>query len=297
MGRKTSVDYTAINIRVHPHPAKQIYVDLFKTVFSKNRRIPLGHNVSAKMTRLWELREGKPLEGLVGEIAKYNDINDDSWFNIETGKAADPDELDEINIPEDLRPNCDTFYFIFFPKDHILVSEIRDKDGSFSPKMQEKFFNFLFAPKDIVEQFKAIDVTIFPDTTQIAKILNSKTLKKLELIINRPNPDDFEIFEQEILAEMEEQNAKVYEKKLIAQDKEYLDPNEKTKKQIQVAADNGKVIYSEVDLQTGLTNRDKSTEETPFIYRDRYDPAATTPLDFIKIKATEIAQKLKDRLK
>lgn len=297
MGRKISVDYTALNIRVHPHPNKEIYVDLFETVFKKNRQIPLGNNTSAKLSRLWPVNEDKPLEGLIGEIAKFNDIDADTWFNVETGKTAAPDEVSSINIPSDLKPNGKTFYFIFYPKKHLLISEIRDKDGSFSPKTQEKFFNYLFSSEDILEKFNTIDVTILPDTTALNKILSSKTLKKLDLIIYRPNPNDFEEFEQDILSELEEQNANIFEKKLTAQNKQYLKPNEKTKKQIQVAAHNGKVIYTDVDIETGLTNKDKSTSETPFVERDKYDPTKTNALEFIKVKALEIMESLKSRIK
>lgn len=296
MGRKLSVDYSAFNIRVHPHPDKSVYVDLFETLFKQNKKISIGNNTSAKINRLWAIQEDNPLEGFIGEIIKYNDITEDGWVNIETGKSAEQDELDAIQIPDDLKPNGKNFYFVFFPKTHILVTEIRDKNGAFSPKMQEKFFKLLFTSKSLLKKFNAIDITVFPDTSAVNHILNSETLKKLELIIQRPNPNDFEIFEEDILAEMEIQNVKTFEKKLIAQEKKYLEPNEITKKQIRVAADNGKIIYTDVDPKTGLLNRDRSTSETPFIERDKYDPAKTTPLDFIKIKAAEIVQTLKSRM-
>ena len=91
MGRKLSVDFTAINIRVHPHPSPDIYIDLFFAAFHQNRQIPIGNNTSAKINRLWPIDEGKPLDGLIGEIAKFNDIDADAWFNIETGKSAEQD--------------------------------------------------------------------------------------------------------------------------------------------------------------------------------------------------------------
>lgn len=295
MAQKRSIDYSAFNIRVHPHPRKQIYVDLFKDAFEEGRRIPLGNNISVKLSNLKELVEGKPLEGLQGELLRYNDIESDNWVNIERGQSADPDEIEEISIPSDLKPNGKNFNFIFLPKEHILISEINDKHGSLSPKKQEKFFNHLFSSPEIIDKFKEINVTILPDTTQLNKIINSKTLKKLDLIIYRPNPNDFEVFEQDILAEMDDQNVKVFEKKLLAQNSQYIKPNEKTKKQIKVAAHNGKVIYTDVDANTGLTNRDKSTSETPFILRDRYDPNETTPKEFIKLKAIEIAKLFKGK--
>ena len=120
-------------------------------------------------------------------------------------------------------------------------------------------------------------------------------MKKLDLIIHRPNPNDFEEFENDILDEIEDQNAKYFEKKLVAQDKKYLTPSELTKKQIRVAAHNGKVVYTDVDPNTGLQNKDKSTSKTPFIERDHYDTANQTALDFIKIKASEIVNKLMSR--
>ena len=295
MGRKISVDYTALNIRVHPHPKKQIYVDLFQTVFKERRCIPLGSSTSATISRLWALNADKPLDGLIGEIVKYNDIDGESWVNVETGESANPDEVSEIYIPKNLRPNGKYFYFVFFPEEHVLVSEIRDKDGSFSPNMQEKFFNYLFSSKNIIEKFKEIDVTVFPDTSLLKNILSSKTLKKIDLIIYRPNPNDFSLFEQDILSDMEQQHAKIFEKKLVAQDKQYLKPNVKTKNQIRVAAQNGKVIYTDVNPITGLTEHG-STSDIPFKERGRYDSAQTTPLDFIKVKAAEIVQMLKNKI-
>lgn len=295
MAQKISVDYTVLNIRVHPHPSPEIYVNLFQDAYSEKRTIPLGSNTSAKISRLWQI-EDDPLEGFVGEIAKFNDIDADSWINVGTGLSAEEDEVAQIHIPKDLRPNGKTFYFIFYPKCHLLISEIRDKQGSFSPHKQEKFFNYLFASEWIQDKYKAIDITVVPSVTAVNEILESKTLKNLDLVIHRPNPYDFEGYENEILSELEEQNAKVYEKRLVAQNGKNLTPSLKTKNQILVAAHNGKVTYTDVDPSTGL-NRNKSTSETPFIDRDRYDPSRQTPLDLIKFKAREIVQDLKDRIK
>lgn len=45
MARKRSVTYTALNIRIHPHPSPTIYVDLFNYLNNNRRPVPLNNNI------------------------------------------------------------------------------------------------------------------------------------------------------------------------------------------------------------------------------------------------------------
>lgn len=291
MARKRSVTYTALNIRVHPHPSPDIYVDLFNYLNENRRPIPLSNNIYLAINDLKPLNENKPLDGFIGEIIKYNGITD-QWYNQKTGQEAEPEDLKEVNIPEHLKPNAKFFNFIFYPIDHKLVCEIKDTDGSISAKMLLEFFENLFKSPKLLEVFNTVEVNILPDLDAVDKILRLKYLKKLHLIILRPNADELAEMEAEIFEEMDSQNVGVYQKILEAQENESLDLNERTKEQTKVAATNGRVDYKAKDERTGLTVT-KSTASTPLIERDKYDPDTTTPIEFLKQNAVKIIAKFR----
>ena len=291
MARKRSVTYTALNIRVHPHPSPAIYVDLFNYLNENRRPIPLSNNIYLAINDLKPLNENKPLDGFIGEIIKYNGITD-QWYNQKTGQKAEPEDLKEVNIPDHLKPNAKFFNFIFYPIDHKLVCEIKDTDGSISAKMLLEFFENLFKSPKLLEVFNTVEVNILPDLDAVDKILRLKYLKKLHLIILRPNADELAEMEAEIFEEMDSQNVGVYQKILEAQENESLDLNERTKEQTKVAATNGRVDYKAKDERTGLTVT-KSTASTPLIERDKYDPDTTTPIEFLKQNAVKIIAKFR----
>lgn len=291
MARKRSVTYTALNIRVHPHPTPDIYVELFNYLFANRLDVPLSNNTYLAINSLKPINEEKPLDGFLGEIIKYNGITDD-WYNEQTGQLAEPKDLIDVKIPSHLKPNAKFFNFVFYPQDHKLICEIKDKEGSISAKMLLEFFKKLFSSVKLLEIFKAIEVNLLPDLDAVDKILRMKQLKKLHLIIQRPNADELAEMEQEIFDEMDTQNVGTYQKILEAQENEYLDPNERTKEQTRVAANNGQVNYKAKDERTGLVIN-KSTASTPLIEREIYDPDKTTPIAFLMQNAGKIVAKFR----
>lgn len=291
MARKRSVTYTALNIRVHPHPSPNIYVELFNYLYENRRDVPLSNNTYLSINSLDLLNEKEPLDGFLGEIIKFNGITD-QWFNQKTGQKAEPEDLKDVQIPDHLKPNAKFFKFVFFPRDHKLICEIKDKEGSISAKMLLEFFQNLFKSPKLLEIFDTVEVNILPDLDAVDKILRMKQLKKLHLIIFRPNADELAEMEQEIFAEMDTQNIGIYQKILEAQESEFLQLNQRTKEQTKVAATNGKVNYKAKDDRTGLIVN-KSTASTPLIERDKYDPDITTPIDFLKQNASKIVAKFR----
>ncbi|AXY56786.1 DUF4747 family protein [Acinetobacter chinensis] len=291
MAKNRSVTYTALNIRVHPHPTPEIYIELFNYLYANRLDILLSNNTYLAINKLTPLNEDKPLDGFLGEIIKYNGITD-NWYNENTGQVADPQDLREVNIPGHLKANAKFFNFVFYPQDHILICEIKDKDGSISAKMLLEFFRKLFSSVKLLEIFKTIEVNLLPDLDAVDKILRMKQLKKLHLVIQRPNADELAEMEQEIFEEMDSQNVGIYQKILEAQDSEFLDPNERTKEQTRVAATNGQVNYKAKDERTGLIVN-KSTASTPLLEREKYDPDITTPIAFLKQNASKIVAKFR----
>lgn len=291
MAKNRSVTYTALNIRVHPHPTSEIYVELFNYLYANRLDIVLSNNTYLAINKLVPLKENEPLAGFVGEIIKYNGITD-NWYNENTGQVADPKDLSEVSIPPHLKANAKFFNFVFYPEEHILICEIKDKDGSISAKMLLEFFRKLFSSVKLLEIFKTIEVNLLPDLDAVDKILKMKQLKKLHLIIQRPNADELAEMEQEIFDEMDTQNIGTYQKILEAQDNEFLAPNERTKEQTRVAATNGQVNYKAKDERTGLI-MNKSTASTPLIEREKYDPDVTTPIAFLMQNASKIVAKFR----
>src|SRR5688572_9278900 len=135
-----------------------------------NLRIPETHNrdYRALVEKLTGLRRGVrvygdsyvaiqlfvPEEDNLGLIAKYTEIDiDGDWFDLDDFDAATPERLDEIKIPEALRPNLAQFYFQLFPAEHILVVASYAESKSLSTRSMLKYFKEALTWPEITEEF------------------------------------------------------------------------------------------------------------------------------------------------
>lgn len=282
-----SVKFGALNITVHPHDKDgQIYLDLFNYLYKVREPLQVRGNDYIYLSALKPLNDDKPLEGLQGTFTKLTGIEVSEWFDTTTDKLAEQDIVENVNIPSHLFPNAKFFNFIFFPKKHILISEIYDNKGTVSIGTLAKFFEKLFYRQDIREKFTTATVHVLPDMGKVEEIIRMGTLVTLELEIYRPNADDVEEVETSFLEKLERLNAEKLEEKYETQRKGFLTLDEETKNKMRVAAKNGKVYAKAIDEQ-GLV-KPHSTENIPFVEQDKYDPKTTDKLDFLKRKALEI---------
>lgn len=289
MARLNSVSYTALNIRTHPH-STEIYVQLMNRIFDLKTPINLRGESYAILTEIKPINED-PLDGIEGELTKYTKIDVDRWFNIATLRPAEEDETRRIQIPDELRPNFSSFRFVFYPRNHYLVIEHKDKFGSIAPKTIEKFFRGVFNIDSIIAEFNEIELTLIPDTDQLDAIFSINTITELELVIRRPNTDGLDDLEDEILERLNNQN--IVEERIIykSQKNQSITPDDKTINLSHVAQLNGEVKAIGKDAEGKRI--EKSTHEHPFSQTERYSPNENTQISFLHIVAERIVNRIR----
>lgn len=267
MGVPNRLSVAAINIRVHPHEPK-IYDDLLRAAFSLKMPIKVFGDQHMLLS---SLRSKAEEDVVYGTIAKFTDIDfKQPWYNFETSDAAKDSEVKSVKIPPNLRPNYSAFQFAFHLKKHLFLFECYGDGKQMSPSLVNKFLSELFEMPKIVKKFGVVDLTIEPKEETLSAIFKMATLHHLELMILRPNPDDFQDDEDSVLEELNKQNAGKLTKSYTAIDGKSLRPNEATKKLAQIAARNGRVDAKGKDANGKPIK--ESTTAHPRIITEYFDP-------------------------
>ncbi|WP_290436721.1 DUF4747 family protein [Aeromonas caviae] len=289
MARKRSVSYTVFNIRTHPH-SPQKYVYLFDKLFSLKRQIHMRGDTYGILTQIEKLNKD-PLKGIAGEIAKFTRIEVEKWFNVEKLRAAEENETKRIQIPEELRPNFTSFNFVFYPSNHYLVIECKDKSGQISPKMLEAYLRNLFDTKEIVKEFNTIELTLVPKVDQLESVLALRQISALEMIIRRPNTDGLEDLEDEVLERLNQQNVEEEIIILKAQKGRSVTADERTIALGHIAQLNGEV--KAIGHDDSGKRVEISTRQHPFVESGAYAPEEIAAKDFLLVMAANIINKVK----
>ena len=292
MGRKRQLQFGAINITMPAPHRPERYIELFHRAGELDRVVKLKGDWVGK---LGTLRDDKDADGsaiIRGEFYKYIELDSTrDWFNVLKGKPADERELDQISIPEHLKPHFQYVPFVFFSKGHRLVMIIRDKEDVISAAQAVTVLRGIFASSELVAIFGKIDLVIEPSRDTLEKILGMPRLRTLEIVVTPPNPDDFEEFERDLFDDMANQRASSYQLTLQEEEGEGLAPSDKVRKLARVAQSNGKV--SGVGGSRGKTTR-LSTTEHPLIEKAHYDPDVEIRANVLLVKAREILQQIRN---
>jgi len=252
-----------------------------------NLRIPSSHSrdYQALIRRIAELRRGVrvygdsyvaiklfvPEQENLGIIAKYTEIDiDGDWFDLEDFDAAKPERLNEINIPDALRPNLDQFYFQLFPNDHILAISSYAESKSLSVRSMLKFMKEALSWPEIVKEFGRVEVDVIQSFHVVEELLSMEHLKEVSVIIRRPNSDDLSgDLAAVIEARLKEQNGDEYEEILRSKDSGDLKPSDRTKRLGKVAAENGELKTK--SLVNGIMTEHRTSDQ-PLIKKIKYKP-------------------------
>ncbi|MDH4746530.1 DUF4747 family protein [Sphingomonas sp. CBMAI 2297] len=252
-----------------------------------NIRIPDTHNrdYRALIERLAGLRRGVRVYGDsyvaikffssdqedMGIIAKYTEIDiDGDWFDLEDFDTATPERLEEISIPDALRPNLAQFYFQLFPDDHIVAVSTYAESKGLSTRSLLKYFREALSWREISEEFGRVEVDIVQNYHGVEELLALPYLKEVRIIIRRPNSDDVSGDLAAIIEErLKEQNGDEYEEVLRSKDSGDLEPNERTRKLGVVAAENGELRTKSI-INGIMTERKAS--DMPLTEGTRYKP-------------------------
>lgn len=244
MAEAKRITVAALNIVASPHPP-DIYATLLKV--AAEIEVPVWGNDWAFITPPQRLRVPRQ-NWLHGRILLWTRIRKDQpWINKKKRDQATREESKKASaaVPDDFEPNYRSFHYVLVEDKHRLVFEARNELGEkFGPIRAEAFFSRLLsadhlpatAPKANVE------VTVMPEDDALETILKLPTLRRLEILVKRPNPDYNEQEFREVMRDLEEQGAGSRRTELVrAPGTSSLIPNDKTRKLAEVGAANGYV--------------------------------------------------------
>lgn len=287
MPREKKIELGAINITMHPHSPER-YVDLFKKVKNLKKMQHIRSDKYGMLTSVQYLdkKKGKT-SPITGDLYRFTNIKvDGDWFNIDTYDKAEDDELGEIKIPNNLKPNSSRFSYLFFPEDHLLFYESYYDSHSLGPSNATKLVESLFNQQEITAKYGKIEVTHIPCIDALSKALGMKKLERLQLHISRPNPDDQSKAERKFLRRMNDLKVAEQKQEYKAQSGESIELDEELRTLTNIAARNGEVAAKGKDeLSKPVTY---STSKHPWSDKIYYDPGVESAFDMFVLKALEV---------
>jgi len=285
MPQTRTVAAGAINLRTHPHP-EGIYPQLITAIYNLRKSVQVHGDRHLLMSALEEKRDGT----FAGSIARFTEIDPNlPWFDAETLDEADNLLVRQIEIPENLKPNYVPFSFIFDPHHHTLIFETYSRGQTISPNMMFKYFSNLIETSPELDLGEII-VNLIKDQDRLEDIVGLATLKRLIILLERPNADDLGGLDEEVEDRLRRNNARSIEEKFESIGGESLEPDEETMQLARVAAANGNVVSHGQTLDG--TTVDRSLSEHPLIERLTFDPNEMLDFQALKVLANRLIEKI-----
>ena len=133
MARKRKITAAALNIRVHPH-SQEIYTGLMVSLYNLRKPFKIygdKHGMFSYIDRSQQ-NQGR----IIGVIKTFTKVDTDAeWFDVESVQEATEEQVSEVNIPENLFPNTQSFYFVFKIDNHRLYVQTYGSGQSLSPNL------------------------------------------------------------------------------------------------------------------------------------------------------------------
>jgi hypothetical protein len=273
MPRHAWIELGAINVSASPHP-DGVYRQML--LAAANKDIEVFGDDFAKITEASERDPGI----FIGRILVWTKIDKGGdWVNLQKNQKASEQDKSKIVLVPTIQPNYKSFQFAFIEKKHWLVVEYKNElRQRFSPKRAERFFRNLFSRDILGEEFPDIEITVIPDEDSLARLLSIEHLRRLKIVIVRPNPDDMGDHAEEVLASMEQNGAGQYAVELAkARGISTLTPSPKTLNLAEIATTNG---YVQGEGRNGDTPVFESTKDHPQVYKIKVPAGSSFSAEF-----------------
>jgi len=249
------LEVCGLNIVATPHP-NGVYERILRTVAGTPVRV--RGNDWAKIT---EPKASSKKGVLDGRIIVWTTIDvDGRWLDTTKDEELSRADKKSISIPSHAKPNYRVFSYALDVNRHRIHYESLNEFGeTLGPTVARRLFENLTAMDKVKE---AVEVTILPQEGTVNRILTLPKLRRLEIKLLLPNPDDVDPDKQQKLYEkLRSMNAKTWEQTLQKRaGAARLKPDEETKEIARVAATNG---YVKGDAGRGDDRVQLSTTDTP----------------------------------
>lgn len=291
MAHDRKIPISALNIAMHEPHSPQAYVNLMLGLYKLRRIINVRSLTGVLIGSMYPLDKKHPDRGLTGEIYQFTNLDQsEPWFDVNALDEASEEEVKAIKIPDHLKPHLARFNYVFFAHGHRLYVQTRNKNRTLGIQTVLKFFRLLIEDKSAPDM-PPIEVTVEPERDSIAQILKIKYLKRLEIRLVRPNPDDLAAAERRLLRKLSRQDARQMDVTFHADSSHDLAPDQETVTLAKVAASNGSVVGSGRDAANNPVM--KSTVDQPWSEVAHFDEDVQTEQAAMLAKSKEMHGKLR----
>lgn len=272
MARRIKIASGVLNVRTHPHSAER-YAELFKRIFEQKNVVKVRGDRYA-MISLIDTRSARQGH-ITGLLATFLNVETEGqWFDTRRLSEAKAEDVREIKIPENLRPNLATFRLYFDLNDHRLYFQTYSEGKQLTPYSALRVFSALVDDLKIRNEFGDVKVTLVQSKSSLDTLFALKLIKEVIITIEQPNSDIFaDDFEDKIEKHLEESNSRQVTIAYRAESGQSITPTKDIKDVSRVALENGRVEVRGRD-EKGATVR--SSENHPRVLQDKYDPDETT---------------------
>lgn len=194
--------YCVLNVVLHPHPVGS-YRALFENAATRSQKVNYYGERFAKISPLTPTRDGV----FTGRLATWTEINTD-------GNLIDKNTLDEmlfsdsgIDLSSGIGFNARVFSFAFRIAGHrLFVEKINDENEKISNGAVLKIFSAILL--DAAEGHQDLSVSVVSSASAINFVLQTPNLRKLEIVVDLPNPDVLTAEKNEIIESLQIMKAK-----------------------------------------------------------------------------------------
>ncbi|WP_368648604.1 DUF4747 family protein [Castellaniella ginsengisoli] len=271
MARDRSFEVSGLNIRVHSKHTEDEYEALWRMLHTRRRSSVWGYD-ALMIGEVYPPRGKMEAPYLFGDLYKFLNIDpNDPWFDVARKKPATKEDVSEIVIPDNLKPNFSFCPYIFDLRKHKLYFISKSSEGvGVSPSRVKRLIEYLSGAREIGDRFNDVNVTILTDRKKVSELLSWEVIRTLEIYIERPNAND-KADERRALDKLNGMRAN--SKRTIwkkAKGAKSIVVDEETRLLANAAADNGVVKVSGRNQQ-GVPDK-ASSESYPMHKRVAYDP-------------------------
>lgn len=268
MAQRMKIEAGALNVRIHPH-TKDEYRELFLAAFGLKKAVKIRGSRSGIITSLHRVARDQNV--IKGVITTFIDLDlKGSWLNTETLETASDDDIEEITVPDNLRPNLMAFYFAFDVNRHELIFEHYGNGNRLSHRSALTFFSRLFLDRKIVRRFGDVKVTIVQSKGSVDRIFSIPRITELDVYIERPNADVWDDgFEENAEEHLEEKRARSMLVRYKAERGGGIRRDDDLDALVRTSIRNGRSVAKGYGEDGHMT---VTTDSFPRVEQERYDP-------------------------
>lgn len=197
--------YGVLNVVCQPHP-DDTYRRLFEAAGRDPRAVKYRSDRFAKTSAISEVRNGV----FTGRLATWQEIDENSTLIEKRTLTEQPLSKAEFQLPDGIGFNARVFSFAFRIVDHRLYIELKnDENDSLSVKSACKALNKILK-QSAADLGVECDVFLVTQNSGIQRIFSIPRMRKIEILLEMPNPDVLSHKQSEIIESLKQANAKKF---------------------------------------------------------------------------------------